>query len=234
MNDLKKRLMLIDLRNLGYNDAVYDADKDAIMPNHTDFPSVGITEDGFIFQKPDSIGSEQSSSNTPSVSLNIDDMFDFVYREFEPIRAKVNELAYAWENATNMMNEGLNNYRLLSAHGNVVFAARDDGVYGFQFATWQCDYDRKGFEHGHYIRDYDAAKSDFAVRSGLVREDSLFKPEQLAQIYSALVFQGKHDDKLTFDTESDLQSIIEKLEKISPDLKDSNNELHFTEQDVER
>ena len=234
MNDLKKRLMLIDLHNLGYNDAVYDADKDAIMPNHIDFPSVGITEDGFIFQKPDSIDSERSPSNTLAVSLNIDDLFDIVYREFEPIRAKANELAYAWENATNMTHDGLSNYRLLSEHGNIVLAARDDGVYGFQFATWQYDYDRKGFEHSHYIRDYDAAKSDFAVRSGLVREDALFKPEQLAQIYSALVFQGKHDDSLTFETESDLYSIIEKLEQISPDLKDNINEFHFAVQEVER
>ena len=42
MNELKKRLILSDLRNRGYA-ATYDADKDAIMPNHPSFPIIVIT-----------------------------------------------------------------------------------------------------------------------------------------------------------------------------------------------
>ena len=233
MNELKKRFILIDLRNRGY-DATYDADKDAIMPNHRDFPNVGIKEDGFLLPKLDGLGWGHGWTHIFSTEQRTAHQRDFVYQEFEPIRARAVELAYAWENAAPMTTEGVSNFRLLSEHGKVVFAARDDGANGFNFATWQYNYDREGFEHGHYTRDYEAAKKDFAVRSGLISADALFAPEQLKQIYSALVFQGKNDDSLTFDTEKDLQAVIEKLEELSPDLKDSISEGYSAEQEAER
>ena len=44
---------------------------------------------------------------------------------------------------------------------------------GNQFVTWIWDYDRTGVSHGHYYEDdFQSAKQDFAVRSGLIPERS--------------------------------------------------------------
>ena len=48
----------------------------------------------------------------------------------------------------------------------------------------ELDYDRTGVVHGHYfMENYDAAKQDFATRSGLIQTEQLFSPEQLTEIY---------------------------------------------------
>lgn len=71
-------------------------------------------------------------------------------------------------------------YRILADFGDAVLAGHPT-ERGVQFVTWEWDFDRKGVHHGHYFQDdYDAAKRDFTVRSGLVQKDALFEPEQLA------------------------------------------------------
>ena len=55
--------------------------------------------------------------------------------------------------------------------------------YGAQFVTWDWSFDRKGVCHGHYYTglyssgNYDAVKRDFAVRSGLIPKQQLFREE---------------------------------------------------------
>ena len=76
-------------------------------------------------------------------------------------------------------------YRVLADFGDAVLAGHPT-ERGVQFVTWEWDYDREGIHHGHYFQDdYEAAKRDFTVRSGLVQKDALFEPEQLAEIYRA-------------------------------------------------
>ena len=74
-------------------------------------------------------------------------------------------------------------YRILADFGATVLAGTPS-KYGVQFVTWDWDYDRTGVVHGHYfMENYDAAKQDFATRSGLIPKEQLFSPEQLTEIF---------------------------------------------------
>ena len=76
-------------------------------------------------------------------------------------------------------------YRVLADFSSAVLAGHPT-ERGVQFVAREWDFDREGVHHGHYFQeDYDAAKRDFTVRSGLVQKDALFEPEQLAEIYRA-------------------------------------------------
>ena len=87
-------------------------------------------------------------------------------------------------------------YRILADFGDAVLAGHPT-ERGVQFVTWEWDFDRKGVHHGHYFQgDYEAAKRNFTVRSGLVPKDALFEPEQLAEIYRALRFVREQDESL--------------------------------------
>ena len=85
-------------------------------------------------------------------------------------------------------------YKVLADFGDAVLAGQL-GKKGARFVTWEWDFDREGVHHGHYFQDdYEAAKRDFTVRSGLVPKDALFEPEQLAEIYRALAFVREQDE----------------------------------------
>lgn len=216
MNEMLKRLMLVELRKQGFTQARYDPEKDVIFPT-PDFPKIEMHEDE-IWRPADEpnppyiLGQKWYSSEELSKKL--------VYGTLLPILNKTMEMTAAWENAPPMPIKDVSEFRLLSEYNNIVLAARDDGEYGLHFTTWQYSYDRKGVGLGHYTTDYEDAKKDFATRSGLIRENELFEPDQLKQIYSALLFQGKNDEELTYDTEKELQVVIKKLENICPDLKE--------------
>ena len=79
------------------------------------------------------------------------------------------------ETATLLKAGGLTgDYRVLADFGSAVLAGHPT-ERGVQFVTWEWDFDREGVHHGHYFQDdYDAAKRDFTVRSGLVQKGALF------------------------------------------------------------
>ena len=86
-----------------------------------------------------------------------------------------------------------------------------------QFVTWEWNYDREGVHRGHYFQnDYDAAKRDFTVRSGLVPKDALFEPEQLAQIYHALSFVREQDETLSFGRDQELAVLMDQISGLLP------------------
>ena len=109
------------------------------------------------------------------------------------------------ERAPQLQVNGLEgDYRILADFGDAVLAGHPT-ERGVQFVTWEWDWDRKGVHHGHYFQqDYDAAKRDFTVRGNLVPKDALFEPEQLAEIYRALVFVREQDETLSFGRDQDL------------------------------
>ena len=74
-------------------------------------------------------------------------------------------------------------YKVLADFNGVVLAGTPS-KHGVQFVTWDWDYDRTGVVHGHYfMENYDAAKRNFATRSGLIQKEQLFSPEQLTEIF---------------------------------------------------
>lgn len=88
---------------------------------------------------------------------------------------------------------------------------------GVQFVTWEWDFDREGVHHGHYFQDdYEAAKRDFTLRSGLVQKDALFEPEQLAEIYCALAFVREQDETLSCGRDQELAELMEQVDGLLP------------------
>ena len=70
-------------------------------------------------------------------------------------------------------------FKLLMDYGGYVLAGQDRGQYGFQFVTWEWDWNHAGVGTGNYWEsNYQGAKEDFAVRAGLVRRNQLFNEEQ--------------------------------------------------------
>ena len=80
----------------------------------------------------------------------------------------------------------MNGYRALAEFNGAVLAGTET-LLGAQFVTWARDYDRKGVNNGHYyMEDYQSAKEDFALRSGLVARERVFDREQLEELRQAV------------------------------------------------
>ena len=127
------------------------------------------------------------------------------------------EYMTAMERAPKLQATGLEgDYRILADFGSAVLAGHPT-ERGVQFVTWEWNYDREGVHHGHYFQnDYDAAKRDFTVRSGLVPKDALFEPEQLAQIYHALSFVREQDETLSFGRDQELAELMDQISGLLP------------------
>lgn len=107
-------------------------------------------------------------------------------------------------------------YRILADFGDAVLAGHPT-ERGVQFVTWEWDFDRESVHHGHYFQqDYDAAKRDFTLRSGLVQKDALFEPEQLAEIYRALAFVREQDETLSCGRDRELAELMEQVGGLLP------------------
>ena len=135
----------------------------------------------------------------------------------EDIAAKTLEYMTAMETAPRLKASGLTgDYRILADFGDAVLAGHPT-ERGVQFVTWEWDFDREGVHHGHYFQDdYDSAKRDFTVRSGLVQKAALFEPEQLAEIYHALRFVREQDETLSFGRDQELAELMDQVGGLLP------------------
>ena len=111
-------------------------------------------------------------------------------------------------------------FHLLADFGGAVLAGRElENGWGYQFVTWIWDHDRTGVCHGHYYEeDFQGAKQDFAVRSGLISKAQLFSPEELTQLYRAtdyLLDEGPEPEDGQLKA---LQTSRTKIEYTVPDL----------------
>ena len=111
-------------------------------------------------------------------------------------------------------------FHLLAVFGGAVLAGRElENGWGYQFVTWIWDHDRTGVSHGHYYEeDFQGAKQDFAVRSGLISKAQLFSPEELTQLYRAtdyLLDEGPEPEDGQIKA---LQTSRTKIEYTVPDL----------------
>lgn len=108
-------------------------------------------------------------------------------------------------------------YRQLADFNGVVLAGHHT-KFGTEFITWDWDNDRRSLSHGHYHTDYEAAKRDFAVRSGLVPESQLFKEEQLIEIYRCCEDTLEDNYDLSYEQEQCIKGIHEQIKDIVPDI----------------
>ncbi len=133
-------------------------------------------------------------------------------------------------NAKPLDCEGVRDFRLISEFGNHLLAAKQSKDNEIRFVTWQYDYDRTGVTLGHYYEtNYEGALKHFTVRSGLIDENQLFSAEEIAVLYASCIFRGRHDDDLTFESEQELHTVIEKLESNLPQQSTAQEALQEQE-----
>ena len=132
---------------------------------------------------------------------------------------QVKEYMRIFERAPALKAVGLEDtYKVLADFGDAVLAGQL-GKKGARFVTWEWDFDRQGVHAGHYfMENYEAAKQDFAVRSGLIPKASLFSNEELTEIYRATDHLLAEDPNLNDKQIRAIQEARIKIEFSVPDL----------------
>ena len=122
------------------------------------------------------------------------------------------------EQAPQLKANGLvGDYRILADFGDAVLAGHPT-ERGVQFVVWGWDWDRRGVHQGDYFQgDYEAAKHDFTMRSGLVPKDALFDAAQLSELYHALAFVRERDESLSFGRDQELKELTEQVGSLLPE-----------------
>ena len=129
----------------------------------------------------------------------------------------------AVQSAAHLKANGLSeDFRLLADFGGAVLAGRErEPGWGYQFVTWIWDYGRTGVINGHYYEgDYNAAKQDFAVRSGLISNARLFSDEELSELYRATDYLLENGPELQQEHLKAIQTARTKIEYIVPNLQE--------------
>ena len=132
------------------------------------------------------------------------------------------EYLEAMEAAPLLKASGLNeDFRLLADFGGAVLVGRErENGQGGQFVTWIWDYELQGVGHGHYYENnFQGAKQDFAIRSGLISRAQLFTPEQLTELYRATDFLLEEGPKLEEKQLKAVQEARTKIEYTVPNLQ---------------
>ena len=173
-----------------------------------DQPVLFVSSESDVFLLP-------AGSNPPEAS----ELYHKVAQTAEEVYAYVEAI----QTAPLLHASGLSEkFHLLADFGGAVLAGRELGNgWGYQFVTWIWDHDRTGVSHGHYYEeDFQGAKQDFAVRSGLISKAQLFLPEELTQLYRAtdyLLDEGPEPEDGQLKA---LQTSRTKIEYTVPDLAD--------------
>lgn len=136
----------------------------------------------------------------------------------------VTEYTRLMESAPYLKAVGLGDkFKLLADFNRTVLAAKST-KYGAEFVTWDWDHDQTGVSHGNYYpQDYEGAKQDFAVRSGLVDKQRLFSDEQLTEVYRCIHETLDSDCPMTEKREKLLRGMAEQIEWAVPDLVERVN-----------
>ncbi|MGI6402889.1 MAG: hypothetical protein ACOX0K_01425 [Oscillospiraceae bacterium] len=109
-------------------------------------------------------------------------------------------------------------FRLLAEFNGAVLAGRET-QQGYQFVTWERDYDGVGVMWGHYYMDkYTDAKQDFAVRAGLIERQRLFTDKQLIDIYQSVNDTFEAGYELTEKDAKQLTDLQLQIQAMIPDI----------------
>ena len=156
------------------------------------------------------------------------------------ITRRVSEYMRLMENGPRLEATGLHeDYRLLAEFNGIVLAGHKyTDAPGYQFTTWERDYDRTGVIYGHYTNDYLSAKEDFAVRSGLVQKGRQFTDEQLTELYRSIHETLDSEYGISPEREKLLRETAEQIEYAVSDLEQraeqsNQKELLYEEQTLE-
>jgi len=173
-----------------------------------DQPVLFVSSESDVFLLP-------AGSNPPEAS----ELYHKVAQTAEEVYAYVEAI----QTAPLLHASGLSEkFHLLADFGGAVLAGRELGNgWGYQFVTWIWDHDRTGVSHGHYYEeDFQGAKQDFAVRSGLISKTQLFSPEELTELYRATDYLLDEGPELEDGHLKAMQTARTKIEYTVPDLAD--------------
>lgn len=160
--------------------------------------------------------------------------------EEELVRGQVKDAAVTTKEYLKLMESAptmstgneIDHYKMLADFNGVVLAAHDSG-FGVQFVTWNWDQDRKGVYWGHYYgRNYEGAKQDFAIRSGLMSEYRVLSPEQMTEVYRCIHETLENDYPITEHRRKLLESAANQIEQSVYDLKDRVNQSNLEEMEL--
>lgn len=198
MTELKQRLLIQELAQAGFPNARYIPEKNRIKV-------------------------EPDNSNMPEIFDNGDitygrDFSDIIRNNIMSIVDMVNEVTTAWDKASPI--ESVPNFRALLEYNDIVLAVRDDTEkgYGMHYVTWMYNREHTAVEHGHYTTNLDTAKQDFVTRAGLLPVGKVLTPELAAEIVVAVGCRIAYDETISLATEGKLNSFIENLKTIYPDV----------------
>ena len=121
------------------------------------------------------------------------------------------------EAAPPLKAEGLTDgYRVLAEFNGTVLAGTET-LLGAQFVTWARDYDWRGVNNGHYyMEDYQGAKEDFALRSGLVARERVFDREQLEELRQAVQGFLRGEGPASYQQEYQCRRLLEQINEQLP------------------
>ncbi|MGI5972395.1 MAG: hypothetical protein ACOX67_01380 [Oscillospiraceae bacterium] len=193
----------IALRRDGYDTSVPD---NGLLPVLVDrLPLCRITDNGAVRYRESDLGNAERED---------------ALHQITDTAQTVAEYMRLMDTAPILQVDGLDeNYQLLADFSGVVLAGHATR-YGVQFVTWDWDYEKTGVTQGHYMSDnYTAAKQDFAVRSGLIRREQLFSPEQLTELSRCVQAVLEDQNELTCDQEALLRETQEQIETLIPNLQ---------------
>lgn len=123
------------------------------------------------------------------------------------------------------------NYYLLADFNGTVLAAHPTRL-GIHFVTWDWNFDHTALNQGKYFQaDYEDAKQNFAIRSGLIPEQKIFDQEQLIEIYQCCSDTLDAGFDLTAEQEKCIRSVQEQIAIAAPDALERirEQEQHPTE-----
>ena len=117
-------------------------------------------------------------------------------------------------------------FHLLADFGGAVLAGRERGnSQRYQFVTWIWDYGRTGVSHGHYFEEnFQGAKEDFAVRSGLISNAQLFTPEELTELYHATNYLLRNGPELISSQLKAIEKARTRIEYLVSNLQDMSEQ----------
>lgn len=170
-------------------------------------PVLYVSPASDVFLLPAGSQNEEASELYHQVAMAADEVYSYVE---------------TMQNAPLLHASGLHeDFRLLADFGGAVLAGQErENGQGYQFVTWIWDYDRTGVSHGHYYEDnFQSAKQDFAVRSGLIPRAQLFSPEELTELYRTTDHFLEEGPELDYKQQKTIQEARTKIEYAVPDLQ---------------
>ena len=170
MTELFRNQLLHELSEAGYHQAKLADDDKSIIPV-PEYPELRISPDHVRY------GLEATEAER-----------ELAHWDMVNIQQRTIDACSAWDNSREMPGEhmGAENFRLLSEFNDVVLAARNDGMRGLHFVTWDYSNDRTSLMHGHYTTSFAGALEDYASRAGMVKKEQIIDPANAPMLYRAL------------------------------------------------